>query len=168
MKIILTNDVESLGRKGDVKDVKNGYARNYLLPHKFAIEATSSNLKVWEQRHKAMLKVEAKFADEARELASQMESLVIPITMKAGEEGKLFGSVTSQLIANGLTEKGYNISRKDIGLESPIKVLGTHDVTIKLHHEVSVTVQVDVTAENPEPETPAEDQPDESPDESSE
>ncbi len=147
MKIILTENVESLGRRGEIKEVADGYARNFLLPKKLAMEATPANLRVWEQRARIIRQQELKAKESAEQVASRLAGITLTIEAKAGEEGKLFGSVTSQQIADALEAKGFEISRKHIELESPIKVLGAHDVRIKLHPEVAVNVRVDVVAE---------------------
>ncbi|MCH8029500.1 MAG: 50S ribosomal protein L9 [Candidatus Dadabacteria bacterium] len=147
MKVILTDDVEFLGIKGEIKEVKGGYARNYLFPKQLAIEANDGNMKVWEDLHRRIIKKEAKVADDTRVLAAELEALTITISAKVGEDKKLFGSVTSQNIADMLEEKGYKISRKDIDIDTGIKSLGTYNVSVKLHSKVASTIKVEVVEE---------------------
>lgn len=147
MKVIFISDVESIGRQGEIKDVKDGLARNYLLPKKLAITATPGNLKIWEQKSVALRKKEDKVRGEAEKFASKLNGLSIKIPVKVGEEEKIFGSVTSQSISDTLGELGYEVSRKQIDLDSPIKTLGKHEVTLKLHHDVSAVISVEVVEE---------------------
>lgn len=147
MKIILIENVENIGRRGEIKEVANGLARNHLLPKKMAVEATPGNIKVWEQKLKSIKEKDAKILEDAKELAEKLNSLSLQISVKAGEEGKIFGSVTSQHIADKLNELGYKVSKKDVNLDDPIKTLGSHNVDIRLHPEVRVNLTVDVTAE---------------------
>jgi len=147
MKVIFISDVESIGRQGEIKDVKDGLARNYLLPKKLAITATPGNLKIWEQKSVALRKKEDKVRGEAEKFASKLNGLSIKIPVRVGEEEKIFGSVTSQSISDALGELGYEVSRKQIDLDSPIKTLGKHDVTLKLRHDVSAVISVEVVEE---------------------
>ncbi len=147
MKVILLDNVEPFGKRGEIKDVKNGFARNYLLPRKLAIEATPGSLKVWEQQKRALDKKEEKLKSEAQSLAAKIEGVSCVIPVKVGEEEKLYGSVTSQNISDALTKQGFEISRKDIELDSPIKTLGTHEVKIRLHSNVAVNINVEVVRE---------------------
>lgn len=144
MEVILREEVDNLGTRGTVVKVKDGYARNYLLPRRLAVPATESNRKIVEQERQAWLKKEAKFAAEAAELAKMLESVVITFKQKAGENDHLFGSVTSKDIADQLAAQNYTIDRKKIVME-PIRQLGEHKVAIKLHREVTghVTVKVE-------------------------
>ena len=148
MKVILTSDVQSVGKQGDIMDVKDGLARNFLLPKKLAIKATAGNLKLWEQKSSSLRKKEDKIKTEASSLASKVEGTKITIPVKVGEEEKIFGSVTTQSISDALSELGYEISKKQIDLEHPIKTLGTHEVAIKLYHDVSANISVDVVEES--------------------
>jgi len=147
MKVILIDDVETLGKKGEIKEVKKGLARNYLLPRKLAIEATPGNLKLWEQQKQALKKKEEKAKAEAEGLAARLHTVSCTIPVKAGEEDKLFGSVTSQNISDALAKLGFEISRKDIELDAPIKALGTYEIPIKLHPNIAVNIKVDVVKE---------------------
>ena len=148
MDIILKQDVELLGSKFDVVTVKDGYARNFLIPQGMAVSATTSNLKVnneviRQQSHKA---VKAKEAAEA--IASKIEGLTLKLGAKAGESGKIFGSVNSIQLADAIQAAGYDVERKQIHLsDDAIKELGAYEATLKLHKEVTVTVKFEVVAE---------------------
>ena len=157
MKVILTADVDFLGREGDVKEVKNGLARNFLLPKKLAVRATPGNLKIWEQKSGLIKKKQEQQQGEAEGVAQKLEGVELLIPVKVGEEEKLFGSVTSQNIADELAQQGFDIERKHIGLDSPIKSLGNYEIKVKLYHEVAPTIMVHVVdEENP---VPVEDKP---------
>ena len=147
MKVIFTSDVEAIGKQGEIKEVKDGLARNFLLPKKLAITATPGNIKIWEQKSVAIRKKEDKIKGDAQKFASRLNGIEIKIPVKVGEEEKIFGSVTSQSISDALGGLGYDVSRKQIDLESPIKTLGTHEVTIKLYHDVNAVIKVDVVEE---------------------
>ncbi|MCI0482472.1 MAG: 50S ribosomal protein L9, partial [Candidatus Dadabacteria bacterium] len=114
MKVIFISDVETIGRQGEIKDVKDGLARNFLLPKKLAITATPGNIKIWEQKSVAIRKKEDKVKGEAEKFASKLDGVAIKIPVKVGEEEKIFGSVTSQSISDALGELGYEVSRKQI------------------------------------------------------
>lgn len=145
MQIILREDIDKLGNRGDVVKVKDGYARNYLLPRRLAVTANESNKKIVEQERQAHLRKEATLKGQAEELGKLMANLQIVIKQKAGENDHLFGSVTAQDIANALEAQKYTIDRKKIVLDEPIKQLGDYKVTVKLHKEVSVEIPVSVT-----------------------
>lgn len=147
MKVILTTDVESVGYMGEIKDVKRGLARNYLLPRNLAIEATAGNIKVWEQKKHIVQKHQIQRKEQAENLAKNLNDVVCDIRVKVGEEGKLFGSVTSQNISDALDKLGYKISKKDIVLDSTIKETGGYDINIKIHPEVNATIKVNVINE---------------------
>ncbi|MER3445324.1 MAG: 50S ribosomal protein L9 [Candidatus Dadabacteria bacterium] len=147
MKVILISDVESVGKRGETKEVKEGFARNYLFPRRLAVEATPANLKEWEQRRQALKKKEDKARAEAEGLASILERVSCVIPVKVGEEDKLFGSVTSQNISDALSRLGFDISKKDIELDAPIKALGVHEIPVRLHHNVTVNIKVEVVRE---------------------
>ncbi len=152
MKVILTTDVDSLGREGDIKEVKNGLARNFLLPKKLAVRATPGNLKIWEQKGGIIKKKQDQQQGEAEGIAQKLEGVTLLIPVKVGEEEKLFGSVTSQNIADELAKQGLEIDKKHIVLDSPIKSLGNYDIKIKLYHEVAPSILVHVVdEENPVP-----------------
>jgi large subunit ribosomal protein L9 len=147
MDVILREDVEKLGTRGQLVKVAPGYARNFLLPKRLAVAATESNKKIVEQERQAYLRKEAKVAAEATDLAKLMEAVVVTISQKAGENGQLFGSVTAKDIADALEAQGYTIERRKIALEEPIKSLGEYKVPLRLHREVTVEIAVNVVKE---------------------
>lgn len=151
MKVILTTDVDSVGYMGEIKEVKRGLARNYLLPRNMAVEATPGNIRVWEQKKNIIQKHQIERKEQAEALASRLNDVVCNIRVKVGEEGKLFGSVTSQNISDALDELGYKISKKDLILDSAIKETGSYEVTVKIHHDINATIKVNVINEQ-EPE----------------
>src|SRR5271169_6043649 len=142
MEVILREDIEKLGSRGEVVKVAPGYARNFLLPRKLAVAATGSNKKIVEQERQAHLRREAKVHADAADLGKLMSSVEVTIAQKAGEADQLFGSVTANDVAVGLEKLGYTIDRRKVHLEEPIKTLGDFKVTVKLHREVSVDVPV--------------------------
>ena len=147
MEVILREDVEKLGTRGQVVKVADGYARNFLIPKKLAVTATESNKNIVEQERQAHLRKEAKLAGEAQELAKLMTGVTLTFSQKSGENDQLFGSVTSKDIADGLTAKGFNIDRRKIQLDDAIKTLGEFKVPVKLHREVTTEITVVVTKE---------------------
>lgn len=147
MEVILREDIERLGTRGQVVKVADGYARNFLLPKKLAVAATESNKKIVEQERQAGLRREAKEKSAAEELAKILGAVRLSTVQKAGEQDTLFGSVTAKDIAEMLEKQGYHIERKKIHLDTPIKTLGEHKVTVKLHREVSVEIPVEVQKE---------------------
>ncbi|MEM7007513.1 MAG: 50S ribosomal protein L9 [Thermodesulfobacteriota bacterium] len=167
MRVILTTDVDSVGKMGEIKEVKSGMARNFLIPQKLAIRATPGNIKVWEQKSKIIQKREETLRTEAQGFASNLDGASVSTIVKVGEENKMFGSVTSQNISDLLAEQGFEVSRKSIDLGSPIKELGVHELKVKLYQEVHATITVDVQGEDAdgnivelieEPEAPVEEQ----------
>jgi len=150
MRVILTADVESVGYMGEIKDVKRGLARNFLLPKELAVEATPGNIKIWGQKQKIVEKHQIKRKEGAENLSAGLSEVICNIKVKVGEEGKLFGSVTTQNISDELATKGFKISRRDIVLDSPIKEVGIYNVSIKLHSEVKTSVKVEVVNEEEE------------------
>jgi len=147
MEVILRADLEKLGARGQVVNVAPGYARNYLFPKKLAVEATEANKKIIEQERLAHLRKEAKEKADADDLAGMLAGVSVTIREKAGEMDQLFGSVTAKDIAEALAQRGYNIDRRKIHLEEPIKQLGDHRVPIRLHREVTLEVLVQVVKE---------------------
>ncbi|HMQ68477.1 MAG TPA: 50S ribosomal protein L9 [Ignavibacteria bacterium] len=157
MKIILKKEHEILGDEGQILNVKNGYARNYLIPKGYATIANESNLKSFEEIKKQRAKKVQKLVDEAQKISSALSSNVITFEMKTGEEDKIFGSVTSQMIFDRLVEKGFeNLDRKKIILKEAIKSLGEHEVEVKLQHSVVALIKVNVVKENSASEETAE------------
>ena len=148
MDVILREDVEKLGARGQVVKVKAGYARNFLLPKRLAVAATEANKKIVEQERQAHLRREAKQQGEAEDLAKLMSGVTVTIAQKAGENDQLFGSVTAKDIADGLEKLNYTIDRRKIELEAPIKQLGEHEVPVRLHRAVTAKVKVIVVKED--------------------
>jgi len=146
-KVLLREDVDDLGSRGEIVRVRAGYARNYLLPRRLAVEATSGNVKGIEQERSALLKKEAKERATAEAQSAQMSSVVLEFRRKAGEQGALYGSVTSMDLAEALKERGYEIDRHRIHLREPLKRLGDFAVPVRLHREVTIDLQVKVLPE---------------------
>ncbi len=142
MEVILKTEVPKLGGRGDLVKVSDGYARNYLLPKKLAIEATAGTKKNIEQMKAAALRREAKLRGDAEKLADLMKDVTITVAEKAGENDQLFGSVTSMTIAEELAKQGYSVDRHRIDVETPIRMLGDHQVTVHLHSGVTVPIKV--------------------------
>jgi large subunit ribosomal protein L9 len=150
MKVFLREDVKNLGKIGEVVNVSDGYARNFLLPKKLAVEANTRNIKEFEHNKRIIQERAAKIRDASKATANKLSALSIVIKAKAGEEEKLFGSVTTMDIAEALKAEGYEIDKKKISLEEPIKRLGEYSVEVKIHPEVSATVKVQVVPESSE------------------
>lgn len=142
MKVILRENLDNLGEIGDVVEVKDGYARNFLIPRKLAYEANTKNLAELEAQRKQLERKIQKEKINAEKTREELEKVSLTIQMKVGEDGKLFGSVTTQLIADSLKEKGFDIDRKAITIPEPIKSLGIYTVEIRLHKEVEAKVKV--------------------------
>lgn len=142
MKVILKKDFDSLGKAGDIVEVKQGYARNFLIPSNLAIAATPSNLLSFREEKKLSEKRELKGKKEAELLAAKLEKISLTATVQVGEEDKVFGSVTSQNITDMLKDQGYEIDRRKIQLDEPLKALGVYDIPVKLHHDVEAKVKV--------------------------
>src|SRR6201996_3507122 len=147
MEVILKEDVNKLGHRGDVVKVADGYGRNYLLPHKLAMEATAANKAVIEQMKQAAVRHSAREKSEAESLVAQLNNVELVFERKVGENEHLFGSVTSSEIAHQLEEKGFTIDRRKLQLEEPLRQLGEFHVPIKLHREVTAHIKVTVKAE---------------------
>ena len=145
MKVILLDDIPKLGRRGEVRDVAEGYARNYLLPHRLVLPASPQNLKQIEQikEHQEIRSQRAKA--EAEEVAKRIETLSIAEARQASEEGRLYGSVGVSDVAAFLAKNGISVEKRRIGLDEPIKVLGEYTVPIRLHHEVTAYLKVNVS-----------------------
>jgi large subunit ribosomal protein L9 len=146
-KVLLREDVDDLGARGEIVRVRAGYARNYLLPRNLAVEATAGNVKGIESERAALLKKEAKERATAEAQSQQMGSLDLEFKRKAGEQGALYGSVTSMDIAEALRERGYEIDRHRIHLREPLKRLGEYSVPVRLHREVTMDLKVRVAPE---------------------
>lgn len=147
MKIILLEDVDRLGRRGAILNVADGYGRNFLIPRKLAVPATDANMKLAQAQTKKIEVQEAKEEKSASQLKAELDNVSITIPMKAGEGDVLFGSVTTADIAEALEQQGYTIDKRRIELEEPIKRLGEHQVTVKLHRNIAAEVKVSVVKE---------------------
>lgn len=150
MEIILREDVEKLGGRGQIVKVADGYARNFLLPRRLAVPATDANRKIIEQERQAHLRREAKEKTSAEELGRMLQAVTVTFAQKAGEQDQLFGSVTSKDVAEALEKQNYHIERRKILLEEPIKQLGEFKVPVRLHREVTVEISVQVVKEEEE------------------
>ena len=144
MEVILLENIDKLGNRGQMVKVADGYGRNYLLPKKLAVAATPQNRKWVEQQRVRFLKLEAKEKADAGDLSTLLEGVSVTVIRKAGEKGNLFGSVTSLDIAEKLLAQGYHIDKRKITLATPIKVMGEYTVSVKLHREVTASIKVHV------------------------
>ncbi len=147
MKVILKKDIEDLGWEGDLVDVARGYARNYLIPRSLALEATDRNIKMFEQMKRKIEIRKVKAKEEAEQFKERLAGVTVSISQKAGEEGKLYGSVTSMDVAAELEKQGVVVDRRKILLEKPIKAVGEYDVPVKIYQDVSGSVKVVVSSE---------------------
>ena len=148
MKIILLEDVKALGKKGEIVNVNDGYARNFILPKKLGLEATGKNLNDLKLQKANEEKVAKQIFDDAKELGKKLEAGKVELSIKVGEGGRAFGSVSSKEIAIAVKDQmGYDIDKKKIQLKDAIKTLGTHNVPVKLHPKVTVELKVVVTEE---------------------
>lgn len=148
MKVILKENVEKIGSKGDVVNVAKGYARNFLFPRNLAVEATKENLKILEKEREKLLEIKEKEKEEAEALGDKIKSYEFKLSAKSGEKGKLFGSITSKDIAEAVKEEsGIEIDKRKIELKEPIKELGMHNIVVKLHPEVETVISVNIEEE---------------------
>ena len=147
MKVILRQDYDALGKIGDMVTVKDGFARNFLIPKQIAVLANQKNMKLLQEERKTFERQQNKDKKQAEGLAKELEKVSITATVSVGEEDRVFGSVTAQTIADLLKEKGYDIDKKKIHLEEPIKALGIYTVSLKLHQDVDANVRVWVVKE---------------------
>ncbi len=147
MKVILRKNYDQLGKIGDLVDVKYGFARNFLLPRQIAYIATQGNIRSLEEEKQQIAKKEVKELEAAKLLAVDLEKISITIPVKVGEEDRIFGSVTNQMIADALKEKKYDIDKRKIDLDEPIKALGIYSISIKLHPDVNAVVKTWVVRE---------------------
>ena len=147
MKVILRKEHEKLGQVGAVVDVKDGYARNYLIPRGVAYPATDGNMRALTEEKKQIERRQAKDLKASERLAGELEKVSITLQMKVGEDEKLFGSVTSQMIGDALKEKGFDLDKRLIELDEPIKALGIYTVNVRLHQNVTGKVKVWVVRE---------------------
>ena len=147
MKVILRQNFENLGQIGDLIDVKNGYAQNYLIPRKIAYAAFKGNVRALEEEKKNLVKKIEQELVLAETLSAELEKVSVTIPVQVGEEDKIFGSVTNQMIADALKEKGHEVDRRKIEIDEPIKSLGIYGISIKLHPSVSAKIKVWVVRE---------------------
>lgn len=147
MEVILREDVEKVGARGSVVKVADGYARNFLLPKRLAVVATDANKKIVEQERQAYLRREAKAKAESEDLANLMANVTVTLRQRAGENNQLFGSVTAKDIADALEAQKFHVDRRKIQLDEPIRTLGEHKVTVRLHRDISTDINVIVEAE---------------------
>ena len=142
MKVILLENIDRLGKSGDVVSVKEGFARNYLIPNNKARQATSGNMKALELLKKKESVELAKQVEAARQVANRISNLSLTINAEAGDEDKLFGSITGDAVADALKEEGISVDKKDVLIEEPIKKLGVYQVAVKVHPEVKATLKL--------------------------
>jgi len=147
MKVILRKDFEPLGNVGDVVEVKNGYARNFLIPRKIAYTALKGNMRALEEEKRNLARKNQQELSNAEAVAAEMEKVSVTIPVQVGEEDKIFGTVTAQMIADALKEKNFDIDKRKIEIEEPIKTLGIYSVNVKLHPNVSAKIKVWVVRE---------------------
>jgi large subunit ribosomal protein L9 len=147
MEVILREDIDKVGARGALVKVAAGYARNFLLPKKLAVPATASNKKIVEQEREGYVRREAKAQSESEDLAKLLANVTLTFRQKVGENNHLFGSVTAKDIAEALEAQRFHIDRRKVLLDEPIRTLGEHNVTLRLHREVSTQIKVVVEAE---------------------
>lgn len=148
MKVVLLESIDSIGSVGQEVKVKDGYARNYLIPKGLALMASDKNIKEFKDKIQSKIRSEAKTKEHAQKFAKELESINLKFAVKTGQEGKLFGSVTSSNIFDALTEKGFEIDKKKIILPEAIRHVGSHEVLVRLYPGVSATLKVEVSADN--------------------
>lgn len=151
VKVILRQAVDHLGDPGEIVSVAPGYARNYLLPKRMALEATPGNLKVVEQQRRMFEAREAKELDAARAIVERINKVELTVKKKAGEGGTLYGSVTKPEIVTMLAAQGVDVDRRQLGRDEPIKAVGTYEISIKVHRKLSAMIKLHVESENPPP-----------------
>ncbi|MBN2206496.1 MAG: 50S ribosomal protein L9 [Candidatus Aminicenantes bacterium] len=157
MKVILTQDIESVGRRGDVVNVARGYGRNFLLPRRLAIEVTASNLKAIELEKKTLLKKNEEERRSFQSLIEKLSGLSLTFVRKAGEKDHIFGSVSAGDIRDALAAQGFEVDKKKIGLDEPIKRLGSYIIPVRIYHDDKAEIRVEVKPEEPSGESaPAE------------
>ena len=147
MKVILRQDFETLGKIGEVVDVKDGYARNFLFPRGLAYAALKGNIRALDDEKKAVEKRNLQELKTAENLAAVLETVSVTIPVQVGEEDKIFGTVTTQMIADALKEKGHDIDKRKVEIEEPIKALGIYGVNLKIHQNVNAKIKVWVVRE---------------------
>lgn len=149
MKVILQQEVKKLGKAGEILEVSEGYARNFLLPKQLAIPATSTNVNAVQQKKASEQRKAAQANDEAKVMAAQLSKVSVKLSVKLGEGGKLFGSITAKDVADALKEQyGIDMDKRKIEIKEAIKALGTYPVTVRLHPEIAAKIELVVTAKN--------------------
>ena len=147
MKVILRSDITNVGRQGEIKDVSAGFARNYLVPKKLAMEATPQNLKIWERERVKLEKQREEIVSAAKEIAVKLEASEFSTKVKVGENGKVFGSVTTANLSQLLADNGFEVNKRDILLSDTIKELGNYEINVRLHPEVTAKIKIAVISE---------------------
>ncbi len=147
VSIVLRKDVPDLGKAGEVKTVAAGYARNYLLPQRLGVEATPSGIKWLEEEHRRRAREDAKTLEEATLLGKKLAGLSLTIRRSAGEQGKLFGSVTAADLADAMAQEGVSVDKRMVRLDEPLKALGVYTVTVQVHQDVESKIKVWVVKE---------------------
>lgn len=147
MEVILREDIDKVGARGSVVKVAGGYARNYLLPKRLAVAATGANKKIVEQEREAYLRREAKAKNESEDLGKMLANVTVTIRQRVGENNQLFGSVTAKDVSDALAAQNYHIERRKIQIDEPIRTVGEHEVTLRLHREVAAQIKVIVEPE---------------------
>jgi len=150
MKVVLLETIEGIGSVGQEVKVKDGYARNYLIPKGLALMASDKNIKAFRDKIQSRIRSEAKSKEHALKIAEQLENVLLNFAVKTGQEGKLFGSITPTNIFDALKEKGFDVDKKKIVLSEPIRHVGAHEVTIRLYPGVNAQLKIEVSAENEE------------------
>ena len=148
MEVILKEDIANVGKIGEVVRVRDGYARNYLLPRGLVLMANKKNLKTFEHQKKLVADQKEKVMRQAQGAADQLTSVALVISMKAGEEGRLFGSVTNMQLEKALKAKGLNVDRRKIHLDEPIKTVGEYEVPVRLAADLTVSLKISVVSES--------------------
>ena len=147
MKVILRSDITNIGRQGEIKEVSPGFARNYLIPQSLAMEATAQNMKIWEREKHKLEKQREDIIAAAKEVAVKLEAAEFSAKVKVGENGKVFGSVTTSNLAKILEDQGFEVNKRDILLSDSIKELGNYEISIRLHPEVTAKIKLAVASE---------------------
>ncbi|MGO9146242.1 MAG: 50S ribosomal protein L9 [Desulfomonilia bacterium] len=147
MKVVLLETIDGMGSVGQEVKVKDGYARNFLIPRGMVLLATDTNLKAFKDKIQARIRADAKTKDHAAKLAEELSSVALKFTVKVGQEGKLFGSVTNADIFDALNDRGFEVDKKKIVLAEPIRHVGTHEVAVRLYPEVTAHIKVEVVPE---------------------
>jgi large subunit ribosomal protein L9 len=147
MKVILRSDITNIGRQGEIKEVSAGFARNYLVPNNLVMEANAQNLKIWEREKVKLEKQREAIVNKAKDLALKLEAAEFVVKVKIGDNGKIFGSVTTANIAKIFEEQGFEVSKRDILLSDSIKETGNYEISIRLHPEVIAKIKLNVSGE---------------------